>query len=191
MTEICGQYHKFLAEHGVHEPTIKSYIVKRRLAMHFGDRLQFHRPSSGREQELVYSFLASDGTFIERYKKSVSAHAKDVEELTLQSELLHTISSTAVSDQATLLKTSYFLRRTVKSVKTSQPHRPLGANLSIDKVEEFIPDLLYNFVATIVNGCGEVECQLETEKVKVTSLQRHKRICRYARTSYLLLLMEQ
>ena len=43
-------------------------------------------------------------------------------------------------------------------------------------MEEFVPDLLYNFVATIVNGCGEVECQLENEKVKVTSLQRHKRI---------------
>ena len=58
----------------------------------------------------------------------MSAHAKDVEELTLQSELLHTISSTAVSDKATLLKASYFLRGTVKSVKTSQPHMPLAAN---------------------------------------------------------------
>ena len=48
MTEISGQYNKFLAEHGIHEPIIKSYIVKRRLAMHFGDRLQFHRPSSRR-----------------------------------------------------------------------------------------------------------------------------------------------
>ena len=98
---------------------------------------------------MVYSFLASAGTFTERYKKSVSAHAKDVEELTLQSELLHSKSSAAVSDQATLLKAAYFFRGTVKSVKTSQPHRPLGANLSIDKVEEFVPDFLYNFVATL------------------------------------------
>ena len=43
-------------------------------------------------------------------------------------------------------------------------------------MEEFVPNLLYNFVAAIVDGCGEVECQFETEKVKVTSLQRHKRI---------------
>ena len=79
----------------------------------------------------------------------MSAHAKDVEELTLQSELLHSISSAAFSHQSPLLKAAYFLRGTVKSVKSSQPHRPLGDSLSIDKVEEFVPDFLYNFVATL------------------------------------------
>ena len=176
MTQICTLYNGYLADQGV-EASHRSFTVKQRLVTHFEDRLQFHRPASRREPEFVYSSLASAGAFIEQYKKSVAVHAQDIESIEAESELHALLGSAQDSSQSHLYGAACELHHVVHSVRNKLSTPPQASELSAEIAEDFVPDILYNFLAAVIDAKTlDNGLTLHSCKTLVSSDRVHRRI---------------
>ena len=136
----------------------------------------FHWPASRREPELVYSSVASAGSFLEQKRKSDKKHSSELEGHTLEYEMFQSLGSASIAQSASLLNVCCMVRSAVKDVKPLMP-RSLSpvTDLTEDHVERLVPDVLYNFIVLVIGALPEAECELLGAKVKVTSERLHRR----------------
>lgn len=100
----------------------------------------------------------------------MAAHEHDVEELEVQSEFHHLFDSEGDKNQSQLSGAAYQLQCLVQNVKTCLSSPLTVSELSLEEVENFVPNTLYNFLTAVVDSTIlHASPQLDQDKVTVSS----------------------
>ena len=81
MADLCSKYVQCLNDEGVTLVSYRAFLLKARLADHFGDALTFHRPRKRTMSEYVFNSNAPAGPLIEKCAMALSAMERVASEL--------------------------------------------------------------------------------------------------------------
>ena len=178
MAQIEGKFQQYLEEIGQERYPFHRDKLKTKLSQYFAGKIEFCRRHVSSKPDLVYSSSLMKGQLIEACVNHMTTDAEDIDYRDLAAPYVTASYANLQSDGAmALLHSAQDVRSAVRTMRNTMVWPPSLEDLQ-GTFEEFVPTLLYNFLAlTLV---GEDKCSIDvhnmhTEKATVEDTI-HRRI---------------
>ena len=166
MADLCSKFVECLNDEGVSLVSYKTYMLKARLANHFGEALTFDRPRKRTLSEYVFNSSVPPGPLIDKCVMALSAmeRAADLEMGSSATTSLSSQVSADSSPAADLFRAALFLRSEILSMEDTVP-KP--SDVPEDKI--IVPNSLFNFLPWVLLGDVVESAPVSLERVPVES----------------------